>query len=135
MNLSEIVERTKSAGNNVFRIKGKGEKVRDVPINDDWMPVVLKLEAAVDLTGFYLPGRFGGALHTSTVWRKISTRTGYNPHSLRHRAGTAVFEGTGNNLRVAQEFLGHASPEMTARYVHVTRDDLRRASVAARLAA
>jgi site-specific recombinase XerD len=46
-----------------------------------------------------------------------------------------VFEGTGSNLRVTQDFLGHASPEMTSRYVHVTREDLRRASQAARLAA
>jgi|GEM_PF-1133171 len=56
-----------------------------------------------------------------------------NPHSLRHRAATAVYRGTGNDLRVTQEFLGHASPSMTARYVHVTDRDLRLASIAAQL--
>jgi len=40
-----------------------------------------------------------------------------------------------HTFRVAQEFLGHSSPEMTARYVHVTRPDLLRASQASRLAA
>ncbi|HIF24358.1 MAG TPA: hypothetical protein EYQ27_21225, partial [Gemmatimonadetes bacterium] len=65
----------------------------------------------------------------------IRRAVGANPHSLRHRAGTVVYEGTGHDLRVAQEFLGHSSPEMTARYVHVTRPDLLRASQASRLAA
>lgn len=69
------------------------------------------------------------------MYSRIKRVSGLNPHSLRHRAGTAAFQGTGNNLRVAQEFLGHASVATTQRYVHVTREDMRRAAEATRLAA
>lgn len=61
----------------------------------------------------------------------IRTAFDGNPHSLRHRAATAVYRGSGNDIRLAQEFLGHASPAMTARYVHVDERDLRTAALAA----
>lgn len=112
-------------------IIGKGGHQRVVHLSPD----MLELLAVHTPTGWLFPSPKGGPLTGDAVYQRIRRAVGVNPHSLRHRAGTAVFEGTGNNLRVAQEFLGHASPEMTARYVHVTRDDLRRASVAARLAA
>jgi len=67
------------------------------------------------------------------VWRRLSVLTNTNPHSLRHRAGTVVYRGTGNDLRLTQEFLGHTSPAITAIYVHVEREDLQRASEAARV--
>ena len=48
-------------------------------------------------------------------------------HSLRHAYATHLIEG-GLNLRGVQELLGHACPQTTARYVHMTdkcRDDRR----------
>lgn len=65
------------------------------------------------------------------VYQVMRRALGMNPHSLRHRAATAVYQGTGHDIRVTQEFLGHASPAMTARYVHVSDRDLRLASDAA----
>lgn len=78
--------------------------------------------------------RLDGSRHVTpeTVYNKIHKAVG-NTHSLRHRAATAVYRGTGNDLRVTQEFLGHASPAMTARYVHVTDRDLELAAIAAQL--
>jgi integrase len=99
-------------------------------------PDLLELLAVYPEQGWLFPNSAGDYhLSGDAVYQRIRRAAGVNPHSLRHRAGTAVFRGTGNNLRLTQEFLGHASSEMTARYVHVTRDDLQRASVAARLAA
>lgn len=113
-------------------IVGKGGHQRVVYLSPD----LLELLTVHPGVGWLFPNRDGSS-HVSgeSVYQRIKRASGVNPHALRHRAGTAVFEGTGNNLRVAQIFLGHASPEMTARYVHVTRGDLRRASEAARLAA
>lgn len=67
------------------------------------------------------------------IYRWIKDAMGANTHALRHRAATAVYKGTNNDLRVTQEFLGHSTPQMTARYVHVTDRDLRLAAMAAQL--
>lgn len=42
-------------------------------------------------------------------------------HQLRHRFGTALFSET-RDLRLVQELLGHASPGVTAGYVHVGQE-------------
>lgn len=112
-----------------FRVLGKGEKVRNVPINDQWMPIVLKLERQRP-GGYYLPGRWGGHMHISTVERKISARTGYNAHSLRHAGATAAFEAT-HDLRAVQELLGHSSLATTERYLHTSLSAVRRATAGA----
>lgn len=102
----------------VFRVTGKGRKTRNVPINDDWMPTVLAIERQRS-SGYYLPGLYGGAIHTTTVYRKIEERTGFNPHALRHAGATAAYEST-HDLRAVQELLGHASLATTERYLHTS---------------
>lgn len=111
---------------------GKGGHQRSVHLSEDMLELLEKMPER----GWLFPSpRKPGPINPDAVYDRIRRAVGVNAHSLRHRAGTAVYEGTGNNLRVAQEFLGHATPEMTARYVHITRSDLRLASKAARLAA
>lgn len=109
----------------VLRITGKGEKQRLVPIADDLMPVLLKLER-IQPYGYYFPGRFGGSMHPQSVNKIITRVTGTNPHSLRHAGATAAFQAT-KNLRAVQELLGHSSLATTQRYLHVILDDLRAA--------
>lgn len=112
-------------------VLGKGGHERQVHLT----PAILELLEYLPANGYIFPGKQRGHIAADSVYRRIRRLSGFNTHSLRHRAGTAVYRGTGNNLRVAQEFLGHANPAMTARYVHITHDDLTYASKVAALTA
>ena len=114
-------------------VTGKGGQVRSVYLSPELAIVLDQIEASSMRWGFYFPGSARKSIAPSTVWRHIRTLTGLNTHSLRHRAGTAVYRNTGYDLRLAQEFLGHASPNTTAIYVHVEREELIRAAAATRL--
>lgn len=118
-----------------LHIVGKGGHQRSLYMSAELTGILDRLEIEVMRHGNYFPGRSGTAMHPSTVWRHIRNIVEINPHALRHRAGTVVYKGTGNDLAVTQEFLGHASPNTTRIYVHVERDDLVRASAASRIAA
>lgn len=123
------VHRADIDGGEWLHVIGKGGHQRTVHLSHD----LRELLAVHPEQEWLFPGKHGSHMTGAAVYQRIRRAAGVNPHSLRHRAGTAVFKGTGNNLRVAQEFLGHASPEMTARYVHVTRADLLWASEVAEL--
>lgn len=116
-------------------IVGKGGQERCVHMREELIAALETIERTTMQRGYYFPGQAGNAMHPSTVWRHIRDAAGVNPHALRHRAATTVYRRTGNDLRTTQEFLGHASPNTTQVYVHIGRDDLMRASAAARLAA
>jgi len=116
-------------------IIGKGGRQRTVFLTPELTHLLDSIEETTMRHGHYFPGQSGiHHMHPSTVWRHIRDVAHTNPHSLRHRAGTAVYRASGNDLRLAQEFLGHASPNTTAIYVHIEDDDLRRAAFLARLA-
>lgn len=114
-------------------IVGKGGQERMVHMREELETLLRAIEVTTARPSYYFPGRDGGPMHPSTVWRHIRDAAGVNPHSLRHRAGTAVYRGTGNDIVTAQEFLGHASPETTQVYIHIEREALMRASAATRL--
>lgn len=63
-----------------------------------------------------------------TEWRRMKTDAGgelenYRFHDNRHTRATRLLRQTGN-LRMVQKLLGHSRIETTARYAHVTDDDL-----------
>lgn len=118
-------------------VMGKGRKLRPIPLSPECRALLEHIEATTARHGYYFPSTVhdGRPLTANTIWRRVSTLTGYNTHALRHRAGTAVYRKSGNDLRLAQEFLGHSKPTTTAIYVHVERDDLLRAGAASRMAA
>ena len=59
-------------------------------------------------------GALKAALRDYGVRKKVSV------HSLRHSYATHLVEA-GINLRLIQEYLGHASPATTAIYAHLSR--------------
>ena len=117
-------------------IIGKGNRQRTVHLSHELATLLTMLENTTARFGNYFPGQYPrNPIHPSTAWSRITKTLGSNPHSLRHRAGSVAYRKSGNDLRLAQVMLGHASPVTTAIYVHVQDDDLRRASTATRVAA
>jgi len=53
-------------------------------------------------------------------------RSGLTIHSLRHKY-VETFRKKGFDYSVIQALLGHESLETTAKYLHVTKDDLKNA--------
>jgi site-specific recombinase XerD len=131
-----------NAGACEIRVKGKGRKVRVVPVG----------EVALDLLDRYLRearpqlgkggsadedhvfvSRTGRPLSSSDVQRRLAKHlaragapTGTSPHTLRHSFATHLLEG-GADLRTIQELLGHSSLRTTQVYTHVSAAHLRRA--------
>lgn len=127
LRLSELTTlHTRQRENDLLRVTGKGSKQRMVPINDDLMPVLLRLEQ-INGGGYYFPGRTQPHMHPQSVNKIITRRTGWNPHSLRHAGATAAYRAT-KDLRAVQELLGHASLATTQRYLHVGLDEVRAAA-------
>jgi site-specific recombinase XerD len=130
-----------SFGSGQLRAKGKGRKVRMLPIG---APALDALERYVNegrgrlVTGdteedHVFLSRTGRPLSSSDVQRRLSrylalagAPLGTSPHTLRHSFATHLLEG-GADLRVIQELLGHASLRTTQVYAHVSAAHLRRA--------
>jgi integrase len=115
-------------------VLGKGGQYRTVWLSDNLRDALARC-ATTARHGHLFPGKSGQPVSPTTVWRAVRKLADVNTHALRHRAGTTVYRLTGNDLRVAQEFLGHSNPTTTARYVHVEQDQLRQAGMVAQMAA
>lgn len=65
----------------------------------------------------------------STMLKRAMQAAGYDDsrltaHSLRHTAGSAVLEMTGNNIFEAQKYMRHADPKTTEIYMHTNEEKL-----------
>lgn len=117
-------------------VVGKGSKQRNLNLSPELMAVLGTIERTTMRAGWYFPGKNPRShMHPSTAWRHITRILESNPHSLRRRAGTIVYRRSGNDIRLAQEFLGHKSPTTTAVYLDVGEDNLKLAASLTRLAA
>jgi integrase/recombinase XerD len=122
-----------SEGEVLLRIRGKGDKIRNVPLSPElWQLVqrfVLLTERSfnshLDARKPLLVSRVGKdkALTTRSVQnivkkyvRSAGITKAISPHSIRHTVGTnmAINEAP---LLVIQQFLGHSDPKTTLRYI------------------
>lgn len=123
------------------RVKGKGRKVRVVPVGEVALDAVdrylrearpqLGVKGSADEDHVFI-SRTGRPLSSSDVHRRLARHlaragapTGTSPHTLRHSFATHLLEG-GADLRTIQELLGHSSLRTTQVYTHVSAAHLRR---------
>jgi integrase/recombinase XerD len=127
----------------VVRIRGKGSKVRLVPLGEhavDWLKRYLSEARPALLKGrtcdeIFVNGRAisktGGGLSRQMFWmliKRYALRAGIrkpiSPHVLRHAFATHLINH-GADLRAVQLLLGHADISTTQIYTHVARERLK----------
>ena len=108
-----------------IRIRGKGDKIRTVFVDD---------ETLVEL-GKFIGNRIVGPLFVGQQGKHISSRAiqhifkhyapqGITPHKIRHSYASELYKRS-KNLRVVQENLGHTSIKTTEIYLHTDIDERR----------
>jgi site-specific recombinase XerD len=129
------------------RVVGKGGKERVVPIDDAFFTECAAYLRSERPRGCRTPecfvvlrgptqGRAMSEAGLRKIFRTHRARSGavrVRPHRLRHTYGTEL-AAAGIDLLVLRELMGHASPETTARYVHLSSDTLAAEFAAARAA-
>jgi integrase/recombinase XerC len=140
MRLSELVglrEGQANGGTSSFKVLGKGNKERVIPVSPALMRMVeeykrLKRE---ELEGadveFLLVGKKGRKLYPQYVYRavkgylaQVTTIDKKSPHVLRHTFATHLMNA-GAELNSVKELLGHASLAATQVYTHNTIEKLK----------
>jgi site-specific recombinase XerD len=127
------------------RVVGKGNRERIVPVDAVFFAECVaylreeRPEGCATAECFVvLRGPTRGQPLTEAGLRKIfrvhrdrSGATRVRPHRLRHTYGTEL-AAAGVDLLILRELMGHASPETTARYVHLSPEGLAAEFAAAR---
>jgi site-specific recombinase XerD len=111
----------------VIRVRGKGGRDRYVPLRGKLLDALRRYYARERPKGPWLflgrgnrhvsPDQVRGAMKKAV--RKTSIRKKVTPHVLRHSFATHILEA-GEDLRVIQALLGHASIRTTVRYTRVS---------------
>jgi len=135
--LGSVKARDVSLSDGAVRVRGKGSKVRLVPLGRCAMA---RVKAWLDIRGAWpirsdvlFVGDKGNPLSRTSVWRIVKRYAreagimqNVTPHMLRHSFATHLLDH-GADLRAVQEMLGHADIATTQIYTHVSTDRLRKA--------
>ncbi|MBU2914429.1 site-specific tyrosine recombinase XerD [Reichenbachiella agariperforans] len=124
---------------NFFRVVGKGNKERLVPVGREAMKHIrlyidhyrCHLDIKPGHESYIFLNRRGAQLTRVmifTIIKNLATAIGMtkkiSPHTFRHSFATHLIEG-GADLRAVQEMLGHESITTTEIYTHLDRDYLK----------
>lgn len=120
----------------IIVVKGKGNKERPIPLNEEVALVIekyLSKRPKTDTDSLFL-SKLGGGLSSRSVYHLIKNylrkagieKRKLGVHSLRHSFGASLLD-KGVNLVIIQELLGHTKLETTRRYLHINNTDLRNA--------
>ena len=120
-----------------LRVRGKGSKVRLVPLGREaidkirvWLAT--REQGPVQDDTLFLSSR-GRRMSRTSIWQVVKryARMAHlprevSPHTLRHSFATHLLDN-GADLRSVQEMLGHSDISTTQIYTHVSSDRLSRA--------
>lgn len=119
----------------IFRVQGKGGRDRLAFIVDEQTVRIQRIHMeARSRIQTNNPALFinawGGRLSTQGITnviaklrREARIKRHVTPHMLRHTVATLLLKN-GVDIRIVQEFLGHASIATTQRYTHITKEHL-----------
>lgn len=120
-----------------FRIIGKGNKEEITELSDDSDALLREWIASDEYrgtpSGWLLPGAKGDThISASALYAlvcRVTKRAGrrLHPHALRHSTATIMLE-SGEDIRVIQSVMRHASLNTTALYTHVVSRQKRKAA-------
>jgi site-specific recombinase XerD len=117
------------------RVQGKGSRKRTIPLHRGVRRALSSWLAARPVLGpFLFPGRYGGALATSSIRRlvdkyeRLSGVAGVTPHVLRHTTLTELARHKRDDIALVAAYAGHAKPATTAFYLQLTQQDLEAAA-------
>jgi integrase/recombinase XerC len=131
-----------NAGGDVLRVRGKGGRMREVPLLPAVRELIDQYRSATGgpqarREGPLFVGRRGERLTARVAQRQMSKRraalgldASATPHALRHAFATHLL-AEGVDLRAIQELLGHASLSSTQRYTEIDAARLQAAHAAA----
>lgn len=127
----------------VMRVRGKGNKMREIPLSDSLLEeILLYLSSTAEMLGCGRPlstpllvTEKGLRLYPMAVQRVVETElatvgiTGRrSPHALRHTIATQLLDN-GAELNSIKEMLGHSSLAATQVYTHTSVEKLKKSYV------
>ena len=134
LRLSELssldLESGKNSLSGMIRVRGKGDKERDLPVGEKaglaikaWL--LRRAELANKNEQALFVGKQGKRIHNSVIQKRLkywAQKQGIDvnvfPHLLRHSFASHMLESSGD-LRAVQELLGHADISTTQIYTHL----------------
>lgn len=120
-----------------IRVRGKGGQERTVPLNEEVLHILRQYRLArggAKANEPFFRSRHGGALSRNAIYERVRSHARrariphrVSPHQLRHTFAThLVQEGVG--LVTLRDLLGHRQITSTQIYIHLTAQDLRKAT-------
>jgi integrase/recombinase XerC/integrase/recombinase XerD len=108
-----------------IRIRGKGDKIRTVFVDDDTLADILRF-VGTRIVGPVFVGQQGKNISSRAIQHifKNYAPSGITPHKIRHSYASELYKRS-KNLRVVQENLGHTSIKTTEIYLHTDIDERR----------